>query len=264
MSDAPSSVPSFAPNYVMIGRGQWSRRMNAILTDEGHAVSTIEETRRRPDESELQYVARLAESMKKSAAQIAWICVWPGPHVSLMIQAALEAGLHVIVEKPWYGTPEDTQRLQSQAAANARTLAVHFEYLMLDEVEQWRREHHPGTGLQFGGNFFLNRPDRTNTPALDNLGCHLLAIREHVCPAATIAQLHCAYERPDERVVWLEKNGEMVSAINLLTHRQPIIQRFIKKVEAALSGGAAFPFDLNFALRVVNAVNACKARNDQP
>jgi hypothetical protein len=56
----------------------------------------------------------------------------------------------------------------------------------------------------------------------------------------------------------------MLSAINLLTHRQPIIQRFIKTVEAALSGGAAFPFDLNFALRVANAVNACKAREAKP
>jgi predicted dehydrogenase len=248
----------------MVGRGQWSRRMSAILADQARVVSTIEETRRSADESELRYIARLAEAMKKSAALIAWICVLPGPHVSLMIQAALEAGLHVVVEKPWYGTPADTQRLQLLAAASARTLAVHFEYLMLDEIEQWYREHHPGADLQFGGNFFLSRPDRTNTPALDNLGCHLLAIREYVCPSATIAQLHCAYERPDERVVWLERNGDMVSAINLLTHRQPIIQRFTKKVEAALNGGTAFPFDLNFALRVANAVNACKTRNDQP
>ena len=153
----------------------------------------------------------------------------------------------------------DGPRLQQLARAKTRTLAVHFEYLMLDEVEQWRRAHHPGTDLHFGGNFFLARPDPTNTPALDNLGSHLLAIREYVCPSAAVTQLHCAYERPDERVVWLEKDGDMVSAINLLTHRQPIIQRFIQKVEAALNGGAAFPFDLNFALRVANAVNACKA-----
>jgi predicted dehydrogenase len=255
---------SDASSYAILGRGRWARRMNAILTDEGRLVTTIEETRRSAEESELRYVARLAESMKKSAAQVAWLCVLAGPHVSLMIQAALEAGLHVVVEKPWFGTPEDTQRLQQLAEAKACTLAVHFEYLMLDEVEQLRRAHHPGTDLQFGGNFFLSRPDPTNTPALDNLGSHLLAIREYVCPSANMAQLHCAYERPDERVVWLEKNGERVSAINLLTHRQPIIQRFIKKVEAALNGGAAFPFDLEFALRVANAVNACKAHESKP
>jgi predicted dehydrogenase len=249
-----------APSYVIVGRGRWAQRMNSILAEESRSVAAIEETRQRPDEPELSYIARLAESMKSCAAQVAWICVLPGSHVSLMVQAALEAGLHVVVEKPWYGTPQDTLRLQLLAAARARTLAVHFEYLMLDEIEQWRREYHPGSDLHFGGNFFLSRPDPTNTPALHNLGSHLLAIREYVCPAATIAQLHCAYERPDERVVWLEKSGEMASAINLLTHRQPIIQRFIKKVEAALNGGAAFPFDLNFALRVSTAVNAWQAR----
>ena len=245
-------------SYVILGRGRWARRMNAILADEGRSVAAIEETRQRPNEPELSYVARMAEAMKKSGAQVAWLCVLAGPHVSLMIEAAIEAGLHVVAEKPWFGTPEDTQRLQQLAQAKTRTLAVHFEYLMLDEVEQWRRAHHPGTGLHFGGNFFLARPDPTNTPALDNLGSHLLAIREYVCPSAAVTQLHCAYERPDERVVWLEKDGDMVSAINLLTHRQPIIQRFIQKVEAALNGGAAFPFDLDFALRVANAVNACK------
>jgi len=245
-------------SYVILGRGRWARRMNSILAEEGRFVAAIAETRRSTDESELGYTARMAEAMKKSGAQIAWLCVLPGPHVSLMIEAALEAGLHVVAEKPWFGTPEDTQRLQQLALAKSRTLAVHFEYLMLDEVEQWRRAHHPGTDLHFGGNFFLARPDPTNTPALDNLGSHLLAIREYVCPAATVTQLHCAYERPDERVVWLEKDGDMLSAINLLIHRQPIIQRFIKKVEAALNGGAAFPFDLNFALGVANAVNICK------
>jgi len=246
-------------SYVILGRGRWARRMNAILAGEGRSVANIEETRRSADESELSYIARMAEAMKKSGAQVAWLCVLAGPHVSLMIEAALEAGLHVVAEKPWFGTPEDTLRLQQLAQAKTRTLAVHFEYLMLDEVEQWRRAHHPGAALRFGGNFFLARPDPTNTPALDNLGSHLLAIREYVCPAATIAQIHCAYERPDERVVWLEKNGDMLSAINLLTHRQPIIQRFIQKVEAALNGGATFPFDLDFALRVANAVKACKA-----
>ena len=251
---------SDASSYVILGRGRWARRMNAILADEGCSVATIAETRQRPNEPELSYVARMAEAMKKSGAQVAWLCVLAGPHVSLMIQAALEAGLHVVAEKPWFGTPEDTLRLQQLAEAKTRTLAVHFEYLMLDEVEQWRRAHHPGMDLHFGGNFFLSRPDPTNTPALDNLGSHLLAIREYVCPSAPIAQLHCAYERPDERVVWLEKDGDMLSAINLLTHRQPIIQRFIKKVEAVLNGGAAFPFDLNFALQVANAVNACKAK----
>jgi predicted dehydrogenase len=247
--------------YVILGRGSWARRMRDLLVEEGRTVSVIEETRQRGAENDLAYSARLAEAMKHTGAQIAWLCVLPGRHVSLMSRAALEAGLHVIAEKPWYGSAEDTQQLQALASANSCVLAVHFEYLMLDEVAQWHREFYPGTGLDFAGHFFLSRPDRTGIPALADLGSHLLAIREYVCRSAEISELKCAYERPDERLVWLEKDAQILSAINLLTHRQPIIQRFIKKVEAALDGGAAFPFDLNFALRVADAVNDCQARN---
>ena len=232
-----------------------------LLVEEGRTVSLIEETRQREAEDDLAYSARLAEAMKRSGAQIAWLCVLPGRHVSLMTQAALKADLHVIAEKPWYGSAEETARLQTQASSRGRVLAVHFEYLMLEEVAQWRSEFYPGTALTFAGHFFLSRPDRTGIPALADLGSHLLAIREYVCPSAEIAEISCAYDRPDKRVVWLEKNTELLSAINLLTHRQPIIQRFIKKVEAALDGGAAFPFDLNFALRVANAVSACQERS---
>jgi hypothetical protein len=60
--------------------------------------------------------------------------------------------------------------------------------------------------------------------------------------------------------VWIERGDRRLASIDLLTHGQPIIQRFMKKVEAAL-GGAAFPFDLEFALRVANQLNALKERS---
>src|SRR5690348_17038713 len=106
-----------APAYVILGRGRWAQRMRPIIAGENRIVATIEETRKRPSESEPAYVGRLAEAMKASAAQIAWLCVTPGPHATRMIQAPLEAGLHVIAEKPWYGSTEDTQRLQTLAQA---------------------------------------------------------------------------------------------------------------------------------------------------
>ena len=197
--------------------------------------------------------------MIASHAQIAWLCVVPGPHVSLMIQAAIEAGLHMVVEKPWYGTSEVTRQLQMLARAKKRLLAVHFEYLVLEEVEKWRREFHPGMGLCFGGRFFLSRSDQSGIPAIDNLGCHLLAIREYAVPSSEVSEIRCGYELPDERLVWIERHNQRVSSIDLFTHGQPIIQRFVKKVEAALDG-AAFPFDLDFALRVAEQLNAYKAR----
>ena len=246
---------SKAPAYVILGRGRWAKRMHPLLTAEERVVSRIEETRQRLGENESSYVARLAEAMKASRAEIAWLCVLPGPHVSRMTEAALEAGLHVLVEKPWFGSEEDTQRLQALARGKGRLLAVHFEYLVLGEVEGWKAMFYPGVGMHFGGRFFLRRADSTGMSALDNLGCHLAAIREFTVPASGIAELQCSYERADERIVWLERTGQCFSSIDLLRHGQPIIQRFLRKVEAALEG-AAFPFDLNFALRVENQLNA--------
>lgn len=248
-----------APAYVILGRGRWAQRMRPIIAGESRSVTAIEETRQRQSENEAAYVSRLAEAMKTSAAQIAWLCVTPGPHVSLTIQAALEAGLHVIVEKPWYGSAEDTERLQALSRAKRRLLAVHFEYLFHKEVEKWRQTFHPGAELRFGGRFLLSRSDHIGIPAIDNLGCHLMAIREFAVPVAEVSAVQCAYERPDERLVWLEKGTGRISSINLTAKSEHLIQNFIKKVEAALDG-AAFPFDLQFALRVANSLNAYKAR----
>lgn len=248
-----------APAYVILGRGRWAKRMYPIIAGEKRAVTAIEETRQRPSESESTYVARLAEAMKASAAQIAWLCVTPGPHVSLMIQAALDAGLQVVVEKPWYGSAEDTEHLQALARASRLVLAMHFEYLVHHEVENWRKNFHPGAGFAFGGHFFLNRPARHGISALDDLGCHLLAIREFAVPSSKLSEIQCSYERPDERSVWLERGNRRAASIDLFQGSERLIQDFMRKVEAALED-AAFPFDLDFALRVENKLNAQKTR----
>ena len=248
--------------YVILGRGRWAKRMQPIIAGEGRSVVAIEKTRQQPSESEAKYVSRLAQAMKESAAQIAWLCVSPGPHVTLMIQSAIEAGLHVVVEKPWYGSKEETERLQALAHAKGRVIAVHYEYCVLEEVKKWRQEFYPGAGLRLGGRFFLSRSNQTGIPALDNLGCHLLAIREWAVPSSEVSAIPCGYELPDERLVWIERKGQRVASIDLLNHRQLIVQRFMEKVEAALDG-AAFPFDLDFALRVANQLNALKRRKKE-
>ena len=249
-----------APAYVILGRGRWAMKMRPIIAAEGRTVAAIEETRQGSSEDAASYTSRLAEAMKASRAQIAWLCVPPGPHVSLMIQAVLEAGLHGIVEKPWYGSADGTERLQTLARAKRRLIAIHFEYLVHQEVQKWKTNFHPGAGARFGGHFFLGRADHLGLPAIDNLGCHLLAIRELAVPASQIAELQCAYQRPDERLVWLEQNGRRIASIDLFRGSDRIIQEFMKKAEAALDG-ASFPFDLDFAFRVESQLNAFKQRD---
>jgi hypothetical protein len=97
-------------------------------------------------------------------------------------------------------------------------------------------------------------------PAIYNLGCHLFAIREFAVPAAKVGEMQCVYGGSDERLVWLEQDGRRVASIDLFKGSGRIVQDFMKKVEAALNG-AAFPFDLDFALRVANELNEFKARS---
>lgn len=245
------------PAYVILGRGRWAARMRSILVEENRRVASIPETRRQGGESDAPYRSRLTEAMSASNAQIAWMCVLPGPHVPFLIDAALDAGLHVVVEKPWQGSRRVTTSLVAKAKSLRRLIAVHFEYCFLEEVERWRRDFHPGSGLRFGGHFFLNRPDHMRISAMDNLGVHLLAIRAYGVPQSSVQGIRCAYEQPDERSVWLERHNTRVAFIDLLAHKELIIQRFIAKVEASLEG-ADFPFDLEFALDVSNAAEALR------
>jgi len=223
--------------------------MKTILAAEGRRIASLEETRRGASEDEAAYHHRLRSSIAASGAQITWLCVPPGSHIPGMVRAAIEAGLHVVVEKPWFCSAEETRHLQALGSAKRVLLAIHYEYCLLDQVESWRREWNPGTGLRFGGRMNILRPDHMGIPALDNLGSHLFAIHEYGVANSVIDEIHCAYEQPDERRVWLEKQDRRIAEIDLLATREPIIQRFIVRVEAAIHG-AEFPFGLDFALRV--------------
>ena len=247
------------PAYVILGRGRWAKKMQPIVAAEGRSVTAIQETRQGASEATASYISRLSEAMKASQAQVAWLCVSPGNHVCFMIQAALEAGLHVVAEKPWYGSAADTERLQTLVRAKRRLVGMHFEYLVHSEVQNWRSKFYSGEALRFGGHFFHCRADHLGLPAIDNLGCHLFAIREFTVPNSEIAEVQCAYERPDERLAWLEQGGQRIASMDLFKGSEHLIQRFMKKVEAALDG-AAFSFDLSFALSVANQMNAYKAR----
>jgi predicted dehydrogenase len=239
------------PSYVILGRGRWATRMHGILVAESRRVASIPDARRTSGEDDDAYRSRLTKAMSASGAQITWLCVLPGPHVATMIDAALDAGLHIVVEKPWQGPQRTTASLIAKAKSHRRLIAIHYEYCLLKEVERWHRDFYPGTGFRFGGHFFLSRPNQTGMDAMDNLGSHLLAIRIYAAPKSELQELRCGYEQPDERAVWLEKRNTRVAFIDLLANKERIIQRFIAKVEGSLEG-AEFPLDLEFALRVAN------------
>lgn len=244
-------------SYAILGRGRWSERIQRVLEGHGRRSVCIGATRAALDEDQAAYRARLTSAMIATDAQIAWLCLPPGPHVPLIVEAAISAGLHVVVEKPWLTPPAETARLFETAQNAGRLVAVHYEYCFCREVESWLKQLQGGAGLQFYGRFTVDRPDRLGIFAAENLGSHLLAIREYAVPHAQVAEIHCGYELPNERRVWLEREGQVTGAINFLSD-EPVIQRFIDRFESALHG-PEFPLDLNFAARVAAALSELKA-----
>lgn len=251
-----------SPTYAILGRGRWAHTIRNVLTGEGRRCVFIEDARRETTETYSDYKQRLAKRMADSGSHIAWLCTLPGPHVPLLVEAAIGAGLHVIAEKPWPYSPNETRLLQNLAAATGRQVGVHFEYCLLDAVEKWRNRFDRGAGLQFGGRFHLRGPDRLGIPAADNLGCHLLAVREYAVPQSGLAEISCEYERADERRVWLEKNHREIAPIDFLVSKEPIIQRYVAKFELGLDG-TSFPFDLEFAARTAAALSAWTQRGEK-
>jgi predicted dehydrogenase len=244
-----------APSYAIVGRGRWAARMKSILEGEGRRTVSLPDARRAPFEDESSYRQRLCSSFSGTNAQIAWLCILPGNHIPIIIEAAINSGLHVVTEKPWFCSPEETGLLEALAKARQLLLAIHYEYCLIDEVQRWQEEWHGGEGLQFRGHMNVNRPNHTGLPALENLGSHLFSIQEYCVPDSAATEIHCAYEQPDERRVWLEKKNQTVAKIDLFANKEPIIQRFIAGMEAATIHGAHFPFDLQFALRVAQRVS---------
>jgi Oxidoreductase family, NAD-binding Rossmann fold len=247
--------------YVVVGRGRWAPRIKSILASEGRTVTSLENVRRTAGEEEAAYHARIAAAFTASTAHIAWLCIPPGDHIPLLMAAAIESGLHVIVEKPWHCSREQTSRLEKLAHSHNAVLAIHYEYCLLDAVQNWRSNFNGGSELHFGGRLTIQRPNHIGLAALDNLGSHLFAIHQYSVPHAAIDEISCGYEQPDERRVWLESADRQIAEIDLLASKEPIIQRFIAQVEDTIRNRTDFPLDLQFALRVAERIALWRQRS---
>ena len=237
------------PDYVVVGRGQWGERMKAVLHGLGRRAVMVPQSPRRQSASEndAHYEARMAELLEGQGDSVIWLCIPPGDHVAPLIRVALSAGMHVVVEKPWLCTEEETATLIEDAHRMERVIGVHFEYCLLDGVRRWRDQLEEGRHGAFGGRFATPAPDRMGVPADVILGCHLRAVHEYAVPQARIAELVCAYEEPAQRVVWVEPSGQSRQEIDFTHQHEPIIQRFVTLFEDCL-GTDSFPFGPAFAL----------------
>jgi len=237
------------PAYLIVGRGRWGARMHAMLVAEGRRAEFASGLRKQTNETSSAYESRLTQTFSDSSAQIVWLCVPPGAHVPTLIRAAFAARLHVIVEKPWIYSREETTLLQDAATRAGLTGGVHFEYCLLSEIENWRRQYEQQNGLEFGGTFNVHAADHLGISATQNLGSHLMAMREYAVPHSRFSKIYCGYELPDERTVWLDSDKQRVATIEFLGSKEPIVQRFVARFENSLDQ-TTFPFDFAFAQRV--------------
>jgi Oxidoreductase family, NAD-binding Rossmann fold len=243
------------PAYLIVGKGRWGLRMQALLVGEKRRAEFAADIRKRPDENAGAYEERMTGAFRASAAQIAWLCVPPGPRVPSLIRAAIAARLHLIVEKPWVYSREETSGMQAAARRAELRTGVDFEYCMLSEVENWRREYQRRSDVTFGGTFTVNAGDHLGLSAMQNLGSHLLAIHAYAAPHSTISEIRCDYDSAEQRRVWLDSGKERVAEIDFLGSKEPIIQRFLTGFEKSMDG-TSFPFDFDFAFRVKQNLEA--------
>jgi hypothetical protein len=240
------------PAYVIAGKGRWGSRIYAMLEAEGRRVTALAGTRVGAHEDLDAYGKRWAKDFDASSAQVAWLCVPPGAHVSKLIWAALTAGLHVLVEKPWILSQDETLLLQLGAKRAHLQTAVHFEYCLLDGVEKWRGEFSQRDDLEFGGAFHVSAGNPLGIAPMQNLGSHLMAMRLYAAPLSRISTIDCGYEQADKRGIWLESGVKRIAEIDFLGSKEPIVQRYAARFEAAVEGReeGTFPFDFGFGLRV--------------
>ena len=247
--------------YVVLGNGRWAAMIRDVLLKDQRRVLTFEKTRRRADESEEQFKRRISgELATLSEAQIAWLCIPPCDELPLLIESAIAAGLHVIVEKPWLCSRTETEALMEIARRRHVLVAVHFQYCFLDKVEELRTHLPVSAGDQFSGVFTISRGNRLGIPALQNFGSHLLAVREYSAPGSKIGEVRCGYSLPDERRASIETESGTVHAIELVTD-EPLIQRFSRRFEEAIPS-LEFSLNLEFAMRVSEAIENIRANNN--
>jgi hypothetical protein len=245
------------PAYVIVGRGRWAQRMNVVLRGEDRRVAIHTETRRAPQESHEAYRVRLSEAIRATGAQVAWLCVPPGEHLSTMIEAVLDARIHAVIEPPWLVSAEQTSDWIDKAKCNALVFGVHFEYCLLERLNHWKSEYRGAERCHFGGMFRHSRRDHLGLPPIDVLGTHLLSIREFAAPHASVTKIDCGYELADQRRVWLDLERRRVDEIDFTYCREPLIQRYVARLEGAISGGD-FAFGLEFASQVMKAAERTK------
>lgn len=110
----------------VVGTGRMGRAHAAAWAANGVPVRWAVSPRRRPDlpdAPDARWATRLDEALDDPAVTIVSVCTPTPSHADLAIRA-LDAGRHVLLEKPIALTLEDAERVEAAAARSTGTLMV--------------------------------------------------------------------------------------------------------------------------------------------
>jgi hypothetical protein len=239
--------------YAVVGSGRWGRAIQSILQGMGRSAKMIVGTRRGSQETSSDYLDRLRTTFQCVDAEIAWVCVPPGPNGLEIVRSVVESGMHTVVEKPWTYDVDQTRILKNAAERNGTVLGVHFQYCFLEELGRISNTLADRQSWRFDASFVIPRENRLGMPAGQNLGCHLIAIHQRYFSDLALDHLEVGYSGGECRQIRLRAGrGSETDTMTIdFTHNtQPLIQRFVQSFENAVDEREGLTFDLCFALRV--------------
>ncbi len=235
--------------YIVVGQGRWGSQVSNILKKCGCKTSACPISRPGKDENLESYREKAHAIFKKAAsnADIVWLAI-PPPNQALLADAALDAGLHVVAEKPWTSPQAISKQLAIKAQAKGLLFGVHYQYCLLNSAQLLSAKLHgpEDVAQSFSGRFTISKKNRLGLSALENLGSHLLAIRQFHFPKSSLGQIVVAYDAKNCRYFEL-KTPKKTHRVNFLDCKQPLVQEFISMFEECLNTEKDFPLNLQFA-----------------
>lgn len=145
--------------------GYWGQRVKRVVLELGHDVAAEINL---PDkaEDELRKVA------KRTGAEAAFVITPPATHYAIAV-AAMQAGLHVFIEKPMALSAHEAQLLAIRALADKRVISVDSTFVHSEITEYLRTYGMPDSyiSLRLGWG-----PDHVSLPAGWDLAVHDVAI----------------------------------------------------------------------------------------
>jgi hypothetical protein len=237
--------------YGVIGNGKWGKVITRLLSSISERVLILDSEKRLLGEDDIQYKVRLKKLLQSSGindVDVVWISI-PAKDHKVVIESVLSYKKHIVVEKPWLLSSDEIYYLSDLARASGKRIGVHYQYCYLNKLPLISRVVRDLKDVSFQGEFCISRFNRLKVPAINNLGVHLLAIKNVHFPYSHIKKIHSKYKTEDLRNVSIS-HPDYFSKINFLKNDEPLIERFIFDFENSIIKNKSFSLDLMVMLKI--------------